>query len=800
MNFDYRKKSNSKLLLLFTIAFCLVSTFTLAFFYDHDWASSNVSMSGKVMIEAVGQGTEYKSIEDTTETNLVVNLDDNYDVLIPGMPITLYANCKVKRSTTMPLLRADLNLRLHDKITGATIGTETSEEFAFMATLYYQLQEQVRDFGWYLHTDGYFYYIKDVEQTGTGGDTILAEIDATESDVIIEFINEPINFPETVTEYYSGYGVRFEIKFQAIQNFIPDAAGNKLDNTITNAYKIFGNFTSGGVNQYTDNAYFNMVKTGGEWVISAKVKNMPENVTLPSVTPDGEPIKCVGDFSGVKGIKNLVIPSSYVSMHSGAFGNSSVVTVDMSQSKIKTLPGYAFQSAPLKTILLPDGLEVMEIGSLSYTQLSELTIPETVTTINQALILAHLKSLYIPKSVTYIANAFIQSPQLTKIEVDEENQYYKDVDNSLVLTKDGKQVICAVTTMESWSGSNKTVTIPEGVETLKPSSLSYCQGTKIILPSTLQTIGDSVFSSAVKSIEIDNNNNYLSTDGNSLMNKAGTTFILMINKNLEGQSYTVPNSVVTINNDAFVNVVLDTLNLGANVHITNSLSFKTLSVRKLTVDTNNINHYVDQGVALLTKDGVSLYKYANLADEGDIYTLPSTVKYINQQAFYNAKNLTTVILPEGLLNIENDAFVGCSSLTTVNTKNYTTSTITYNSMPTSMKKSAWRVFSGTKIVTLQAYGTFTAQNFANCTALKNVTFHLSCTSFGKQQFSNCARLEWVEFKSSTVPNVSEDMFDGCTSTIYKIYVPDDAVEAYKAQKQLKNYADRILPVSQKPAS
>ena len=97
----------------------LVTGVTLAFFFDPDWSSGKVTMSGAVNIEAVGKGTAYESIENTSTSNLMGSLSDGYSVLIPGMPISIDVNCKVYQSTTKPLLRADFNAVLLDKDSGA---------------------------------------------------------------------------------------------------------------------------------------------------------------------------------------------------------------------------------------------------------------------------------------------------------------------------------------------------------------------------------------------------------------------------------------------------------------------------------------------------------------------------------------------------------------------------------------------------------------------------------------------------------------------------------------------------------
>lgn len=242
----YYQKTNIPYLLISCILsiFLVVGT-TLAFFYADDFATNSTTMSGKVVIKAVGAGDAYESIEDTSTSNLIITLQDNYPVFIPNMKINLNANCKVYMSTTKPLLRARLELLLIDMSTG-----EIDKE-AFIDDIYGQFVDNILDNSKWIkykvngEAEEYFYYIGTTQQSADEGDYgnyLLEEIDVSTEDKIIHFINEPIKFPSYVTSEYSGLGVQIKITFQAIQNYIPDDDGHKLENTIDNAQKIFKTF------------------------------------------------------------------------------------------------------------------------------------------------------------------------------------------------------------------------------------------------------------------------------------------------------------------------------------------------------------------------------------------------------------------------------------------------------------------------------------------------------------------------------------------------------------------------------
>ena len=59
-------------------------------------------------------------------------------------------------------------------------------------------------------------------------------------------------------------------------------------------------------------------------------------------------------------------------------------------------------------------------------------------------------------------------------------------------------------------------------------------------------------------------------------------------------------------------------------------------------------------------------------------------------------------------------------------------------------------------------------------------------------FTSCSRLRWVVIYATTVPAIMTTTFPSGT----KIYVPDEAVDSYKAASNWSSIASRIFPMSQ----
>ena len=96
-------------------------------------------------------------------------------------------------------------------------------------------------------------------------------------------------------------------------------------------------------------------------------------------------------------------------------------------------------------------------------------------------------------------------------------------------------------------------------------------------------------------------------------------------------------------------------------------------------------------------------------------------------------------------------------------------------------------------------------NFMYGTSFNNITIPATCTAFGNAAFymlkteaASYRRLKTVTFESATPPTFGTYPFaDQDITNNFKIYVPDEAVDTYKAVSRLSSFANYIYPVSQK---
>ena len=210
--------------------------------------------------------------------------------------------------------------------------------------------------------------------------------------------------------------------------------------------------------------------------------------------------------------------------------------------------------------------------------------------------------------------------------------------------------------------------------------------TEINIPKNVNSIGNLAFSmsSHLEKITVAEGNEYFVVVDNVLFNKDMTELLLYAPKKTD-TSYTIPNSVTSIADEAFdtaknlAEIIfaegLKTIGKSAFSSCKNLQSIKlpsTISdiafnafqscenIKTITVD--KVNEYftaVDN--VLFNKDMTALLLYACQKTDTS-YTVPSSVTAINDYSFEYAVNLLNVELPEGLNTIGNNAFYFCQNL------------------------------------------------------------------------------------------------------------------------------------------
>ena len=252
-------------------------------------------------------------------------------------------------------------------------------------------------------------------------------------------------------------------------------------------------------------------------------------------------------------------------------------------------------------------------------------------------------------------------------------------------------------------------------------------------------------------------------------------------------------------------------------------------------DPNNVNH-VPFGYIFGTaqyQGGVATkqyyYTFTQIGKPVDAtYYIPSTLKTVSvggtslhYGAFYNCKNITTVILREGITSIAEYSFMGCTSVTSItipstlksignfgfafgqeNVKVNVTSLTAWLSInngntnfstmyelyingtmvtdvviPAGITKipgSAFRNVAGIQSVTIPAGVTEISYHaFTNCKNLKSVTMANDVTSIDSQAFAGCTSLTTVKL-SEKLESIGNSAFCECAA-LEEIVIPDSVL-------------------------
>lgn len=194
-------------------------------------------------------------------------------------------------------------------------------------------------------------------------------------------------------------------------------------------------------------------------------------------------------------------------------------------------------------------------------------------------------------------------------------------------------------------------------------------------------------------------------------------------------------------------------------------------------------HYRYNSVGLVVCQ-CSAYQY-----NGDI-TVPSTVIYrggeyavkeIEKSAFYQCKDITSIIVGDSVSSIGSSTFYGCSSLKTITLGNGITTISDY----------AFYGCSSLENLTIPANLVTIGNNtFQNCDKLSKIELPDKVVSIGEKAFTGCDNLESVTIGRG-VTNIGGYLFDGCTNLQSVTWNAESCASSYylfnNVKEQIKEF-------------
>ena len=409
--------------------------------------------------------------------------------------------------------------------------------------------------------------------------------------------------------------------------FFPD--GDPEANAIPNN-EIWYTTSDGSTMSYTDKSDYGFKLVSNTYTDGKGVLKFDSDVTM----------LMSGSLSGSK-VTSLTLPRSLKRVDgTAAFNNL---------SSLESLHGAHSTSDGLCYVV--DG----ELQAFIGRDVTEYTIPEGVTAIGDSAFYnrSNLERVYFPEGVTSLGNsAFQYCSKLSQIDIPEGVTYlgdsiFYDCDALLQVNIPGS--VTSVGYCAFFSCYKLTeVVISNGVVKIGNSAFSDCSSLQELhLPDSVKEIGDSAFH-VCRSLQEVHLPDSVKEIGDYTF--AGCSSL---------QELHLPDSVKEIGDSAFASC-----SSLQEVHLPDSIEEigKEVFSQCTKISKFSGKFASEDGLALIM--GSRFLQYA-VASTVNSYTVPEGVEQIDDYAFYQSQNLTTLRFPESIYRIGNNAIAKCSNLSSV---------------------------------------------------------------------------------------------------------------------------------------
>ncbi|MCQ2203876.1 MAG: leucine-rich repeat domain-containing protein [Bacteroidales bacterium] len=415
---------------------------------------------------------------------------------------------------------------------------------------------------------------------------------------------------------------------------------------------------------------------------------------------------------------------------------------------VTSIGPYAFEfCSRLTSITIPENSKLTSIGVDAFygcSRLTSITIPDGVTSIGNSAFCgcSGLTSINIPDGVTSIGNyAFYKCSSLTSITIPENSK----------LTSIGEDAFYGCSGLTS-------INIPDGVTSIGHSAFGGCSSlTSINIPDGVTSIGNSAFSgcSGLTSINI--------PDGVTSIGEYAFSYCRRLT------SVTIGSGVTSIGNSAFNDCSgLTRVDYRGTIGDWVKINFVRPSSNPLYY-AGHLYINGEEVTDVVIPDGVtSIGDYAFYECSGlTSITIPNSVTSIGYRAFYGCRGLTTITIPDGVTSIGNSAFYDCSGLTRVDYGGTIGDwvKINYSNEHSNPLYYAEHLYIDGKEVTdvVIPDGVTSIGNYAfyKCRGLTTITIPDGVTSIGEFAFNGCSSLTSITIPNS-VTSIGYCAFEWCS--------------------------------------
>ena len=440
------------------------------------------------------------------------------------------------------------------------------------------------------------------------------------------------------------------------------------------------------------------------------------------------------NYSGYSGA--IVIPSMLghplyglrlvTGIESGAFSGCSGLTSITIPNSVTSIGFSAFRGCTgLTSITIPNCLTSIESRTFEgCTGLTFIAIPNNVTSIGDNAFsgCTGLTSVTIPNSVTSIGySAFSDCTGLTSITIP----------NSVTSIGDNAFQGCTGLT---------SVTIPNSVTSIGHFTFDGCKGlTSITIPNSVTSIGGFAFENCSELINvIVAKTTPIAIDYNTFMNRSNATLYVPAGCKAAYEAANYWKEFKEIKEFNITSPIID---------------FADANVKDICVafwDTDHDGELSEAEAATITDLGEAFRSNKIITSFNELQYF-SQLTSIGEDAFSGCTGLTSITIPNSVTSIGDYTFSFCTGLTS----------ITIPNSVTSIGYSAFSYCTGLTSITIPNSVTSIGENaFSNCTGLTSATIFDGVTSIGYSAFSGCTGLSTVIIPQS-VTSIGYGVFNGC---------------------------------------
>ena len=324
-------------------------------------------------------------------------------------------------------------------------------------------------------------------------------------------------------------------------------------------------------------------------------------------------------FSYCTSIQKVTLPNTLTSIGNWAFEGCISLNEVIIPDSVTYIGVYSFRNCKMLTnINLPNSITTISTGAfLRCTSLKNITLPESLTTIESQAFLGctNLQSVVIHDGITNIyREAFRDCESLTTVIIPD-----------------------SVLSIDDWAFMNcrslKSVIIGKGVTSIGLSAFLECtQLSEIVIPELVYDIGDSAFSGCQSLSKI------------TILSKRLT--------NIGVVAFRDCTNLVEIYNLSDLQFSIGSEDFGGIAKYAKAIHTSLDEMSCISIDEDGFIIYTtDTDIILLGYVGAG-YKVV----------IPDGVTHINEKAFFNNQTIASLVIPNSVKNIGDNAFGGCYKL------------------------------------------------------------------------------------------------------------------------------------------